>query len=128
MSDSKNHSDWMERAQHDLISARQLLEDEGYTDTIGYLLHQALEKALKASLLQLNDCYPKTHDLVNLVSLLTKQKKNFEDYLEDCQFVNSFYVDGRYPADLSGMPSYEEMKKALKIVENIFDLIVKEIS
>ena len=37
-------SEWLQKAQHDLKGAKILYASDHYTDTIAYVLHQALEK------------------------------------------------------------------------------------
>lgn len=40
--------EWLEQSDHDLQAAQLLFEADHYTDTISYILQQALEKTLKA--------------------------------------------------------------------------------
>lgn len=54
---------WLIKAQHDLGSARRLMEgDEPYLDTAVYHCQQAVEKALKAFLTYHDVSFEKTHD------------------------------------------------------------------
>ena len=61
---------WLIKSQHDLGSARRLMEgDEPYLDTAVYHCQQAVEKALKAFLTYHDIVFEKTHDLTELLEL-----------------------------------------------------------
>jgi len=61
---------WLIKSQHDLGSARRLMEgDDPYLDTAVYHCQQAVEKALKAFLTYHDAEFGKTHDLTELVEV-----------------------------------------------------------
>lgn len=85
--DSKNYKDWYERAGHDIKDAEILFNEGGYSDTICYLAHQAVEKYLKGFLLFNNTDYPFIHDLVKLLRLCSEFDSNIIDYLDECKTI-----------------------------------------
>ncbi len=59
---------WLKKADHDLITARQTLElPDGPTDTPCFHAQQAIEKALKALLTFNQITFRKIHDLAPLL-------------------------------------------------------------
>jgi len=58
--------EWLERAWHDLESARILFEVDHFTDVIGVDIQQSIEKTLKSLLAFQNKKIIKTHNLVIL--------------------------------------------------------------
>ena len=50
MSNKQSAKEWLEKSYHDLNGAIILFEAKHYTDTIGYVLQQSLEKLLKSIL------------------------------------------------------------------------------
>lgn len=128
MNDSKRHHDWLKRAQHDLESAEKLFQDDGHTDTIGYLLHQSVEKTLKGAILFFQERYPKVHDLSKLSGMLAEHAQRFNEHLEDCDWLNDFYIEGRYPIDFVELPDRAEIEKALTIARQIFELALDTVT
>ena len=60
---NKTHAkEWLEKAYHDLDSANILFISGHYTDTIGYIYHQSVEKIYKAIIAFENNPILKTHN------------------------------------------------------------------
>jgi len=74
--------EWFLRGEHDLQSAKLLLQQGGHTDTIAILAQQAAEKYLKGYLLTQGWKLQKTHDLEVLVSKAITHDKAFEQFLD----------------------------------------------
>jgi HEPN domain-containing protein len=64
---------WVEKAEHDLRNAEYVsgLTEDCPTDTVCFHCQQCAEKYLKALLVWRNVAFPRTHDLVVLLSLAT---------------------------------------------------------
>lgn len=94
---------WIELADYDIDTAKVMLIGKRYL-YVGFMCHQAIEKALKAAIANLNEetVPPKTHDLVklakncNLYSLICESQKDILDILLPLN------IEARYP-------SYKEM-------------------
>ena len=68
-------AEWLKKAQHDIGTAELLLaQKQEYTDTICYHCQQAVEKYLKAYLVNLNIPFKKVHDLDYLLNLITEKE------------------------------------------------------
>jgi HEPN domain-containing protein len=57
---------WLTKANHDLITAKKLIDSDGPFDTACFHLQQTIEKALKACLVFHEQRVPKIHDLEEL--------------------------------------------------------------
>ena len=89
--------EWFLRGEHDLQSAKLLLQQGGATDTIAILAQQAAEKYLKGYLLTQGWKLQKTHDLEVLVSEAITHDKAFEQFLDFARVVSAYYLENRYP-------------------------------
>lgn len=105
---------WLIKVQHDLGSARRLMEgDEPYLDTAVYHCQQVVEKALKAFLTYHDVLFEKTHDLTELLELSAKSEPTFDRWREVAQELTPYAVRFRYPADVLE-PSRSEAESALQ--------------
>ena len=112
--------EWLKYAENDLkvvhiLAAHYPLQLE----IICYHCQQAAEKALKAFLLA-NDCDPpRTHSLENLVDLCRNILADFDDITTDCEYLNPFSVQPRYPFgfDLTEEDAITSIYKCERIVE-----------
>jgi HEPN domain-containing protein len=95
---SKDVIEWLRIADDDFDSARILNESvRKHSEIICYLCAQAAEKYLKGYLIW-NDIIPeKTHDLTYLNRICTKKDSAFENIKTECNILNRFANDVRYP-------------------------------
>jgi len=120
---------WKSYAEEDLKAAEDLF-NMGYFRASCFYSHQAIEKILKAILIKYENKIIKTHDLKYLYKTLKKYIKKEVDkrYIN---FLNSIYIDSRYPTDLgllpSGEPLKEDAEKALKYAKELFKVLKKEV-
>lgn len=63
MKDSKEYKDWFKKGDEDFEVAKLLLHESNFMDTIGFHLHQVIEKYLKGYLLFCKQDYPLIHNL-----------------------------------------------------------------
>jgi len=95
---------WVRYSAENFDSANILLKSGLYNPCLQNV-QQAVEKALKALLIENDIQFKKTHDILELKMLL--KKKNIEIDLsdEDCDFLNSIYLPSKYPIG-SVIPDY----------------------
>lgn len=97
----KQTKTWLEFAQDDLKSAKILLEKKSYR-ACSWHCHQAIEKLLKAVVVEHGRTPDRTHDLVKLTAdAHAKLPTELVAFLEELNF---HYLPPRYP------DMYEEMK------------------
>ena len=77
---------WFKKADSDLKTIENNLKsDDPPTDSICFHAQQAIEKILKGALVYFGEPIIKTHDLVNLLTTISKhipELKNYEDKLD----------------------------------------------
>ena len=116
---------WLIKSQHDLGSARRLMEgDEPYLDTGVYHCQQAAEKALKAFLTYHDIVFEKTHDLRVLLEQSISVEPAFEQWREVAEELTPYAVQFRYPGDVLE-PSMSETEQALQHAQAFVDFILR---
>jgi HEPN domain-containing protein len=124
---NKNIHLWIEKADHDLGSAKIIyLHLPQYFDTIAFHCQQAVEKYLKAILVHLEIEFLKSHNLVYLLDLLSKKMVIEENIYDKAIQINSFGVQIRYPNEIIHL-SKEELESAIEIADGFKDFAVKTI-
>jgi len=91
---------WVDKADEDLRTAEHILtlKEACPFSTVCFHAQQCVEKYLKALLLSHNTAFGRTHDLVRLYYLLTKQYRRLLD-VEELALLNRYAVEARYPGD-----------------------------
>ena len=102
MADSRIYKDWLAKAHIDLDSARILYAHGGDYATVAFHCQQAIEKGLKGFILK-----------------ASKQ-------LKDCAYVNQFYIESRYPADVPEALTKQDAEQCLSIAERVLALCEQE--
>ncbi len=115
----------LEKAKVDLKSALVLNEHVNEMEAIGFHCQQAVEKALKAVLAHHNIHFPRTHDLGELLKLLTENGIEGEEQLNESVKLNDFAVEMRYEHvefELDAKTALELATRALAFAENLITL------
>jgi hypothetical protein len=102
MSDPEHARALLRTARKDLDALRGMMSlpvgssEEFFSDEIfGFHAQQAAEKSLKAWIASLGLRYPRSHDLMALIEVLTEAGENTED-LDPLVDLNPFAVEYRY--------------------------------
>ena len=96
MSDQEHAEEILEAARRDHTALRAMHDVEAFPDEIfGFHAQQAVEKALKAWLAARGQRFPKTHDLKQLVDLLSTLGVDVEGMASFVD-LNAFAVQYRY--------------------------------
>jgi len=123
--------DWILLADGDLCAAEIILNDESHlTNICAFHCQQAIEKYMKAYLIEKSIPLIKTHDLIKLNGMISEvenigidEKKLFA--------VNEIYIETRYPGELglvpSGMPTNEEVNRFLEYAKEIKTIICQSL-
>ena len=116
---------WMNKAEHDLLSAQRLVEIEPLIlDSACFHCQQAVEKCLKAYLIYNGLDIQKTHDIIALLD----QSSNIDSIFAtlDPLDINAYAVNGRYP-DANLMPSKEEAEGYYQLALQVKSLVTERI-
>lgn len=114
---------WIELADYDLETAEALLESKRYL-YVGFMCHQAVEKALKACYTNNIDAQPpRTHNL----RLLAQKSNVMQDLSEEqAKFLVSlepFNIEARYPTDKDKMFKSATEERCKRILESSTELL-----
>lgn len=120
-------SEWIEKADHDLGSAKLIyLHIPQYFDTIAFHCQQATEKYLKAILVCLDLEFQRSHNLIYLLDLLSQQIEINEPTYDNAILLNGFGVQIRYP-DKSIYLTKEELEKSIQLAQDFRTFAIKTI-
>jgi len=115
--------EWIQKAYHDLNGAKILYKADHYTDTIGYLLQQSMEKVLKSFFAYENKPILKTHNLIELYELLNDKFDFEESEIRIFAMATTYSLNLRYPTPHKPLPSKDEIKEILDFSESFFDKV-----
>jgi HEPN domain-containing protein len=114
----------LQRAQHDLASARKLCtEPEPYLDTAVCHCQQAAEKAVKGFLTCHGQRFRKTHDIEVLVSIAVPIDGRFSAWLAAGQLLTPYATAFRYPGEMLE-PDHDEFEEALRASEAFYSFVL----
>ena len=96
---TKLTAQWLKKAEDDLGTAQSLHGLKPlYADQVCFHCQQAVEKYLKALLVELGLCVPKTHDLDHLLTSLRPHHPSLRSLRRGLLFLNDYAVETRYPS------------------------------
>ncbi len=117
-------SNWIKKADRDLeVSKRELKLADPLTDIICFHAQQAAEKYMKAYLIWLDIEFQKTHDIEDLVIIVSKKDPSILKLKDSGAGLSAFAVEARYPEFEE--PSLADTKNAVKVAEK-FKKFIKE--
>ena len=98
MADPLIVEEWLKQADNDFRFAETNLQggSEFYAQ-ICFHFQQAAEKYLKAYIIGKGLAFQKVHDLVHLLKTCSALDPVFDSLKEDCIFLNTAYIETRYP-------------------------------
>ncbi len=108
-------SDWLQYAQSDLKLAELASTNKDiHFELACFHTQQAVEKALKALMIENSITFPLTHDIQQLLELIEQAGLNIPREILDVDQLTPYAVETRYPG-LYEEISEEEMKVALEL-------------
>lgn len=124
-------NNWFRFAQEDLKVAKLSFEEKIYNQAC-FHSQQGVEKMLKGFLKIKDKNIPKVHSLAQLLTLCVEIDIGFENLRTACVKLDDYYIPTRYPDALpgmlpEGMPSEDDARKAVSILEEVMDFVDKKI-
>ena len=123
MADPQVVSEWLKKSDEDFEFATSIIEDSTYYAQICFHFHQAAEKYLKSFIIACDLEFKKIHDLPVLLKLCLTKSPDLKAVMNDCKFLNRFYIDTRYPVHWPTQYTKEEALKAKTATEHIREVI-----
>ena len=116
---------WLEKADHDLGSAKKLVHGEdSYADTAVYHCQQTAEKALKAFLVFHEVEFEKIHSLITLLDVCAAIDDKFSELEKPSAELTPYATAYRYPDEFfESEPSEKDVERALKGAEDILNFV-----
>jgi HEPN domain-containing protein len=115
--------DWLQYARKDWRRILAMLKDDDI-EGAAFFIQQALEKYLKAFLLQHGWPLRKIHDLDALLDDAIQYNSSLESYRALCKRVSGYYLIERYPAptalELKRIDIEKDIKDALGFIATMF--------
>lgn len=118
---------WLEKAERDFkVAKRELSSDELFSDIVCFHAQQAVEKYLKAYLTSLDIYFEKTHNIEDLILLVSQKDETILDLKDIGTELSPYAIETRYPEFEE--PALEDANNAVKIAEKFRDFIIKMLS
>jgi len=116
--DSPEWQRWVAQAQEDFAYGVAGLDE--FPRGAAWNFHQAAEKSIKALLLREGVSFPRTHDLVRLLSLFPREIEVDEELREASFVLASYFPMTRYPGDFPEInaPRARDAMRASRIIIN----------
>lgn len=124
---TKYVKDWLSRAEEDLVVVELALKEGGLPNPICFHAQQAAEKYLKGFLAFHEKHVRKIHDIQSLVADCNEIDKEFADLEKDAIRLTQFYMETRYPGDITEF-TMDEAKNAYNLALKIKELISKKLN
>jgi len=102
-------------------------EQDQFYAQICFLFQQAIEKYLKGYLVAHNIEVKKTHNLRYLCQQCININKKFEEFIEDCEIIDQYYIPTRYPAHWP-IHTKTQAKEAHNIAKKLIDFIKQKLA
>lgn len=96
--------EWLSLAADDLAAAEVLLSRQELTNAVAFHAQQAVEKALKAAIEELELGLLKTHSLTRLYEVVRPHYPVISD-LDMLDRLEAVYIEARYPGEVGLLPS-----------------------
>jgi HEPN domain-containing protein len=119
-------TEWVEKAEGDIYTARRELAAKRHQnyDAVCFHAQQCVEKYLKASLIEAEITFPKTHDVEDLLNRALALDSTWDQFRGEIQQLASMAVEVRYPGM---MADQEDAGLALKTAEKMRAVIRKSL-
>jgi HEPN domain-containing protein len=121
--------DWVIKADEDFqFAVLNLKEKNSFYAQICFHFHQAAEKYLKAFIVANELEFRKIHDLLLLLKICSSKDSNVKVLQDACEYLNTFYVETRYPVHWPTNFTYAEAEKAFEASNQICSVIKGKIT
>ena len=112
--------EWMRRARSNLARARAgRVAPEVLLEDLCFDAQQAAEKAIKAVLVDRGIPFPKTHDLIALLTLLANSGMPIPEDIKEADDLTGYAVEARYPCSGEEVTE-EEDRRASELTGRVY--------
>lgn len=122
--------EWLALAADDLAAAELLLAHAELTNVVAFHAQQCVEKALKATIEELDLGLVKTHNLARLFEMVKPHYPLTAD-ADMLDRLDTVYIEARYPGEMGllpyGKPSPEDATDFYSFAQSVFGRIQAEL-
>ncbi len=116
---------WLTYSEENLEAAKVLLESELYNPCL-HNIQQSVEKALKSLFIEKVVPFKKTHNIMELKTILETNSISIELTEDECDFLDSIYLPTKYPLG-SALPLFYPDKSICKSSISLAERVIKEV-
>ncbi len=116
---------WLSYSKENLDAAKVLIESELYNPCL-HNLQQSIEKALKSLFIEKTIPFKKTHNILELKTILERNGLTLELTEDECDFIDSIYLPTKYPIG-SALPYFYADKEICKNSISLAERVIKEV-
>ena len=118
---------WLKKAERDFkVARRELFLDEPFSDIVCFHAQQAVEKYLKAYLTSLDIVFEKTHNIEDLILLISQKDESILGFMDIGTELTPYAIETRYPEFEE--PALDDACDAVEIAEKFRDFIINRLS
>ena len=118
--------EWLNFANRHLLTAKLLIRENHFTDSIAIEIQQSIEKSFKAIYAYWGDPIPKTHSLMPLFRYATVKISELKKVdVDELLTISDYYETDRYPGPKYTHPSRKEVEHFYILAESIYKVIYK---
>ena len=121
----KETKNWLIYAEENLEASKILLESGLYNPCL-HNIQQSIEKALKSLFIEKEIPFKKTHNILELKTILEKNDVLIELTDDECDFIDSIYLPTKYPIG-SALPFFQPDEEICKNSISLADRIIIEV-
>lgn len=115
--------EWLMHANRNLETARLLIRENHFTDSIAIEIHQTIEKSFKSIYAYYGVSIPRTHALSILYNFVNEKMSLDEIDINDIITISDYYETDRYPGPRYVMPSRDEVEHFFLLAEKLYQQI-----
>ncbi len=128
MADPLIVKEWLEKANEDFHFAEtNLVGGSEFYAQICFHFQQAAEKYLKTYIIAKDLEFDKVHDLVHILKKCSAFEPAFSELNDDCIFLNTAYIETRYPVHWPTNYSKETAEKSHIAAANVARMVRKQL-
>jgi len=121
----KETESWLKYSEENLEAAKVLLESELYNPCLQNI-QQSIEKSLKSLFIENSIPFKKTHNIMELITILEKDDILIGLTKDECDFLDSIYLPTKYPVG-SALPYFYPDKTICINSISLAERVIKEV-
>ena len=116
---------WLIYSEENFQAAKILFESELYNPCL-HNIQQSIEKALKSLFIEKVIPFKKTHNIMELKTILENNSISIELTEDECDFLDSIYLPTKYPIG-SALPFFYPDKMICENSISLAERVIKEV-